>query len=852
MKRLVFFIMVILLSQLAEAKTILYVTNAPTDTPCSSLPASDLLYCNRMANLGYTVKVINEMHAKDNSSTWNEYVETSDAIFLGSNTANMANKKKFRDAFCGNISSKNKPLFFTSVNNWIFKPDTEGCSIFLNVVNSNFSDNRCNTKAFKVAKSGFITEGLNLDENITIYPSAKAVKFYNTSNEGWIAAECVPLNAPIDFYPVIYADDRNVFWGLDEPSSFSNVTWEIFERTVLNLMNDTNWTMSALVLPSLATINQEVLIVANITQIGKPVKGNVNFTADDLSGSMSYDGFWKSKINFTKIKTYDLNITAYSKSLRGYLSLPVSVGNLLVNITSGGFKPNSNYFINSTVSGATRASYRILNPLNYSLMLEGNLNCSENICSGNVDNMPDTNSLLLEVTAVGDGIGGTWKLIPKEIVSTDKNVYKPGNTIKIDFFSLNPLTKVNFTILRPDKSKEIPSPLPMDMITSTYWSKNYTLSTASLNGTYIITVKTPFGDYNKTVDVIAWNPFAYLNKNTFEIFENLVLTVGTAESYSNSLDINISAEITTPEKSSVALGETSIKGNSLYNFSYLIPKGYPTGLSTIKISFKDSNNRSYTLNLNFSTNMTTLEPSLFVTPSTILVTSVPGYTIEKTITIENTAKMDATNILKNVSGIEMTLTAPSSLKAGDKTQARILINTYGMSEGTYTGYINLYSQVGDAEIVIMLDLVGDFALKASEKYAELSLIENNITYLEKLWSNTTNAMVLLNETKDILNETIREYQKGNYEIAKTKFEEASNKFTELETEVNNLYENLPDNSYIIWDFALAIVIVIIIITAFKIKGRRKRQKIKKAVKAEPKKEEIFFEPKGGEYRTEYY
>jgi hypothetical protein len=844
--------MIILLSQLAEAKTILYVTNAPTDTPCSSLPASDSLYCNRMANLGYTVKVINEMHAKDNTSTWNEYVETSDAIFLGSDTTDMANKKKFRDAFCGNISSKNKPLFFTSVNNWILEPDTKGCSIFLNVVSANFSDNRCKTKAFKVAKSGFITEGLNLDENITIYPSIKNVKFYNTSDGGWIAAECVPPNAPIDFYPVIYADDRNVFWGLDEPSSFSNVTWEIFERTVLNLMNDTNWTMSALVLPSLATINQQVFIVANVTQLGKPIKGNVNFTADDLSGSMVYDGFWKALINFTKIKTYDLNITAYSKSLRGFISLPVSVGNLLVNITSGGFRPNSVYFVNSTVSGANRASYRILNPLNYSLILEGNLECSGNICSGNIDSMPDFNSLLLEVTAVGDGIGGTIKLISKEIVSTDKSIYKPGDTIKIDFFSLNPSAKVNFTILRPDKTLEIPKPLPMDMITSTYWSKNYTLSTASPNGTYIITVKTPSGDYNKTVDVVAWNPFAYMNKNTFEIFENLILTVGTAESYSNNLDINVSAEITTPEKYSVFLGEVSIKGNSLYNFSYLIPKDYPSGMSTIKISFKDSNNRSHVLNLNFSTNMTTREPSLFVTPSTIFVTTVPGYTVESNITIENTATIDATNILKNVSGIEMTLIAPSSLKAGDKTQARILINTYDMSEGTHTGYVNLYSQIGDAEIVVILDLVGDFELKASEKYAELSSIENNITYLEKLWSNTTNAKILLNEAKDILNETIIEYRKGNYVIAKSKFEEALDKFTELETEVNTLYEGLPDNSYIIWDFALAIVIVIIIITIFKIKGRRKKQKMKKAAKEEPKKEEIFFEPKGGEYRTEYY
>jgi len=844
--------MIVLLSQLAEAKAILYVTNAATDTPCSGLSSSDSLYCNRMANLGYTVRVINEMHAKDNSSTWNEYASDADAIFLGSDTSDMANKKKFRNAFCGNISSKGKPLFFTSVNNWIQKPDTEGCSIFLNVVSSNFSDNRCNSKAFKVTKEGFITEGLNLDENITIYSSARAVKFYNISDEGWISAECVPTNASIDFYPVIYADNRNVFWGLDDPSGFSNVTWEIFERTVLNFMNDSNWTMSALILPKIATINQPVLIVANITQNGKPVAGVVNFSADGLSGGMTYDGLWKSLINFTEIKTYDLNITAYSKSLRGYISLPVTVGSLFINITSGGFKPNSNYFINSTVSGANQASYRILNPLNYSVMLEGNLNCSENICSGNIDSMPDFNSLFLEVTASGNGVGGAFKLIPKEIVSTDKNVYRPGETIKIDFFSLNPSAKVNFTILRPDKTKEMPTPLPMDMITPTHWSKNYTLSSASLNGTYIITVKTPVVDYNKSIDVVAWNPFAYLNKNMFEIFENLVLTVGTAESYSSALDIDISAEITTPDKISIPLGEISIKGNSLYNFSYLIPKEYPSGISTIKISFKDSNNRSYVQNLNFSSNMTAQVPSLFVSPSTFLVTTVPGYTIDKNITIENTATIDATNILKNVSGIDMTLTAPSSLKAGSKAQGRILINTYGMSEGTYTGRINLYSQVGDAEIVVNLELVGDFALMASEKYSELSSIENNITYLEKLWSNTTNAKILLNETKDILNETIREYQKGNYELAKAKFEEASDKFTELETEVNNLYDNLPDNSYIIWDFAVAIVIVIIIITAFKIKGRRKKQKIKKAVKEEPKKEEIFFEPKGGEYRTEYY
>lgn len=853
MKRLVFFIILILFSQLAEAKTILYVTNAPTDTPCSGLQASDLLYCNRMANLSYNIKVINEMHAKDNSSTWNDYADNSDVIFLGSNTADMANKKKFRDAFCGNISSKNKPLFTTSLNNWISKPDTEGCSIFLNIVSSNFSDNRCNTKAFKVAKEGFITEGLVLGENVTIYPSAKAVKFYNTTNEGWIAAECIPLNASIDFYPVLYADNMNVFWGLDDASSFSPITWEIFERTVLNLMGDTNWSISAFVLPSSATVNQDAFIIANITQLGKPINGTVNFTADDITGAMSYDGLWKSKIKFSKSKLYDLNIAAYSKSLRGYLSLPVNAGDLVVYINSGSFRPNSNYTINASISGATRASYRILNPLNYSLILEGNLDCVNYTCIGNVESMPDMNSLLLEVTASGSSVGGALKLIYKETLSTDKKIYNPGDTIRIDFFSLTPMTNVNFTIIRPDNTKETPSPIPMNMISSSYWSKNYTLGSASSNGTYIINLKTAFGDFNKSIDVIAWKSFAYLNKNAFNVFENLILAVGTAETYSNNLSIGVSAEIITPIAGNVSLGETVIKGNNIYNFSYMIPKEYPSGTSTIKINFKDSLNRSSKLYLSFSTNLTALEPSLFVSPSTILITTIPGYTLERTITLENNANINVTNILTNVTGMEsLKVTVPSSILAGSKAEAKIRINTNVLSEGTYTGYINFYSQAGDAEVIVIIDIVGDFASDATEKYSELSSIDNNITYLGKLWVNTTNAMILLNETKDILNETIREYENENYEIAKSKFEEALAKFTELESEVNKLYSELPDNSYIIWYFALAITIVIITITAIKIKGRRKKQKMKKAAKEEPKKEEVFFEPKGGEYRTEYY
>ena len=845
--------MFVLLSQLAEAKTILYVANSSTDTPCSTLQTADSLYCTRLANLGYDVKVINELHARDSSSTWNEYADSSDMIFLGSNILDMAKINKSRNAFCGNVSSKNKPLFTAFVNTWRSTPDIEGCAFYLNLVSSNFSDNKCSTKTFKIAKSGFITEGFDVDENLTIYPSPKVAKIYDVSNGGWITAECIPPNSSIDFYPVLYTSSNGVFWGLDEPSSFSNNTWGIFDRTILNLLNDTNWQVNASALPSVASINQDILIIANITQIGKPIVGTVNYTVDSSTGSMNYDGFWKSILRFAEARQYNLNITAYSKSLRGYFNLPISVGNLMVNIISGNFKPNSNYVVSANIQGATQAYYRILNPSDYSVLINGNLNCANDICNGTIDSMPDTNSLLLEVTASGSSVGGNLKTITKETLATDKNVYKPGDVISVDFFSSETLNQVNLTIIRPDGTNEI-SQLPMSLISANHWNKNYSLGTSSYNGTWIIKVKTNKGDYNKSIDVIAWNPFAYLNKNVFNVFENLVLTAGTTNAYSSNLDINVLADVTEPDGSKLSIGNSTMKGNSNYNFYYLIPKGYPSGLSTIKISFKDSDNRSSNLYLNFSTNITLLQPSLFVTPSTIAVTTIPGRLIEETVSLENIAQINATNIFTNVSGLNIAIEGPSFLEATKKADFKLKINTYGLSEGTYAGNVNFYSQVGEGEVSVSLEILGDIASQASQKYSEITLLENNLTYLSKMWINTTDASRLLNETKNILNETILDYNNENYAGAKATFEEASSKVTELETTVSNLYTKLPDYSFIVWDFAAAVVVIIITITIIKIKGRRKKVKAKKkkVPKEEPPKEEVYFEPKGGEYRTEYY
>lgn len=854
MRKLMFLMALLLFVQLAESKTILYVANTSTDSSCNAMQSSDSLYCSRLLSLGYNVKVINELHVKDNTTTWNEYADASDMIFLGNNNFGMANKTRFQNIFCGNISSKNKPLFFTYVNTWTNNKTTEGCAFYppINLVTANFSDNKCSTKAFKIAKAGFITEGFNIGDNITIYPSPKVVKFYNPSNGGWISAECVPPNGSIDFYPVLFANDKGVFWGLDEPSSFSPLTWDIFDRTILYFLNDTVWSISAFALPSVASVDQDIFIFATVTQSNKTVTGIVNYTVDELKGNMNYEnGLWKSNIRLSEARQHNIILTAYSKTLRGVFSLPIIVGDLVLNITSGNFKPNSRYVVSARIPGATSASYRILNPYNYSVLLTGALSCENDNCAGVVESMPDAVNLLLEVTTPN---GGTLKAISKESISTDKNFYKPGEVVRVDFFTTDPVTKVNLTIIRPDGTKETPSPLFMDKISANFWNKNYTLGTNSYNGTYIINVKTANGEYTKNISVIAWNPFAYLNKNVLNVFESFVLTIGTTEAYSSNLDIYVSTEITRPDGNITALESFTVKGNKNYNISYTIPRGYPSGSSRIKINLKDSDNRTSTLYLNFSTDIALLQPSLFVTPSIISITTVQGKTIEKTVTIENTAQVKTNTLISSVSDIDATVNAPSSLEAKEKGEARIIINTGGLSEGPHTGKVNFYSQVGDTEVDVIIEIIGDIAYQASEKYAEISSLENNLTYLAKMWVNTTEALIMLNNTKAMLNETIKEFYKEDYANAKAKFEEASVKVTELETTVSGLYGKMPDYSFIIWDFAAAVIIIIITVAAIKVKGRKKKSKVvkKQIPKEEPKKEEVYFEPKGGEYRTEYY
>jgi hypothetical protein len=866
MRKLLWILIFVIFSQIAEAKTILYITNSSTDSPCSSLSTLDALYCNRLTNLGYTVKALNELNVKQNSTIWNEYVEGSNMIFLGNVNLSMFNKSN--SAFCGNISMKleNRTLFATFASTWLDKAkNIEGCAFYpsIGLVNFNVSDNKCSKKTLKVEKSGFLTEGYSIGDNIDFFSTEKTIRAHNISDGGWFSAECV-IDGIIGYYPVINTSDKGIFWGLDDPSNFTQVAWNVFDKTIINALGYTNWTITAMVIPSMTSINQDTLILSDVRQAGNPVNGTVNFTADGLYGSMAYsEGFWRNKnFRFNEEKQYNLTITAYSQSVfRGSSNTSIIAGSLFVDILTNSYKPNSDFvilaktYLGGTTPQASQAFYNIYSST-YTIISSGTLSCVDNLCSATIPSMPDLGNFILEVTASNTSIGkygGNFKIIGKQPILTDKNVYNPGDTIQINFFPYEAVSQANLTIIRPDGSKETPSPIPMNMLSSTQWNKNYTLGSTIPNGTYIINVKTSTSEYNKSFDVIVWKPYAYLNKNSFYTLESLNLTVGATEVYSANLNISVNIDITDSANNKV-FNVTGLLENNIYKTSYFIPNGYTNGTSIVKIGLKDPYNRSSVLYLNFSVNF--ISPNLFVTPSTISQTTIQGKIIEKNITIDNSANIDTVlfvNVSDSMKNIVTIVSKPETIQPQSKGQMKIKISTASLSERTYTGTIDLQSRIGSAQVSISLEIVGDLYTEADDKLNGLSFIENNITQLASRGANATEASNLLNEIKDILNKVKQDYKNENYLSAKSKLGEAEDKMVQLESEVASLFTNLPDYSYIVWDFAIAVVIVIVLLAIIRYRKKIKRLfKKEQPPKKEEKREEVYFKPKGGEYRTEYY
>jgi hypothetical protein len=897
---LVFLIVILSFIQpVFAAKSVVYVTRAPTDTSCAGLETvsgtQDKLYCSRLQTLGYTVKVVNELLVRDNQEPWPTYADAATLIFLGNVSKSMVNTSEDAGAFCGNVKTKffatpRKGLLSTFYDTWNNTTGKiMGCSFQLgNYYQWPYTDNQCNKKTFRIlSNNSYHTEDFNSDQNYDLYTTAHTVKLLGKVNPGevgveYLPADCPTFDAEAGFYPVIdyYAIDyypysKVAFWGLDNPSDFSSNAWTMFDKIIASVIGDDNWNITPIIYPTVATKNSPIWIIANISEGPRIVSNNlataVYFTDGVTNGNLSFENnLWKNlTVNFDTLGLKNLQFSTYSKSgLRNSTTKGLYVGNWSVEIVPDSYSPGSDFIIFARFwSGTdpvilTGASYNIVNLTDYSIIETGSLGCSNNECSVVKTNMPDWGDFSLVVFSMGSGTssGGSIKTITKgappstATLTTDKDVYHPGDIMRIYLTTEKVTNAANLTIYRPDITVNIGS---MTKINNTYYNKNYTLGAGDPSGNYILNVKYDGSEINKTVSVDAWDYIVNLNKNNFKKGDTLNITVITSNVTSPSLNFTIKATAFDSLGNATNVGTGRTIGNNTTSITWNIPSSISTGFYNLTIFLNDSYNRNSTTNMSFTVtqNATT---GIVLYPSLFSIVTATDKTISKSFLIQNLGNSEITvddvNISSDLSDIIAITSQPSSIPATSNGTVSFTISTLNLDTVTYTGEMLVDTTGGNATLDLSIDVVGDLAAEADDRIAELQSLLPNITDLQRKGKNTTTVKNLYNNTLDLLDQVKTEHNNENYEDARNDLDTAVSNIASVRSQITALATAKTESRLgtIIWIVAIVVIVVIVGFTAYvyrdKIRGLfRKKQPTQEE-------QQQYYYPQYGEegYRTEYY
>ncbi len=357
-------VLLLALPMIAEAKNIVYITAADTESPCSSLKSPDKDFCSRLSSLNYTVTVLNEQQVVAGTPIANSYLSSADMVFIGTTSTDLSNSSKpQRNFFCNNITSQKKPAFLTMGSVTVNKTvGIEGC--FIDYSPFPHKSNSCLKKSLKVEAEGFVTKGLgNVMEAYTKNGRVRIALGTDSPDISWLTAECSNPDIPVAFYDVVSSKStgkgRLLFWGLEEAALYTNSTWELFDRAVLYTMDDHLLKIEVSTFPSRITAGKEFwLLLKARDRLGNEVKaGKFSFSLAGTETLLSYDsiiGSWALKgIKLTKNET--LNITAGDTNFL----YNVTVGNIKVDILTSSYRPGS-ITILANSSYPAELSYRIL------------------------------------------------------------------------------------------------------------------------------------------------------------------------------------------------------------------------------------------------------------------------------------------------------------------------------------------------------------------------------------------------------------------------------------------------------------------------------------------------------------
>lgn len=232
---------ILLIVQGIYAADIVYISQTSA-TSCDNYGPNDKAYCTQLENLGYELKYISETAVNAQSSIWTDIWNPSitpdppKVIFLGDITESKAGSVEF----CDLIDNTGKIIFSTGVNNF-YNATFKGCVFREEYFDSVGTKNSCESGTLKVITGSYITGDLPVGENedldnILYVDGNKPGVLYVTKLGGHIRYQCTP-NTITDIFTVLDLNDDAVYWGLDNPISYTEATWGVFDRTVQQILS---------------------------------------------------------------------------------------------------------------------------------------------------------------------------------------------------------------------------------------------------------------------------------------------------------------------------------------------------------------------------------------------------------------------------------------------------------------------------------------------------------------------------------------------------------------------------------------------------------------------------------------
>ena len=346
---------------------------------------------------------------------------------------------------------------------------------------------------------------------------------------------------------------------------------------------------------------------------------------------------------------------------------------------------------------AFRLHFKIWNKTDYTVINSGSVsdNCTGSICEETIST-GKWGTVILEVTSINSTtFGGSYKILsplgaPNFTINTDKSVYRPGETVNVNVYTVGITNSLNMSIIDSNGGTLLSnSNMTKNSTNETHWYSSYTLGDAANNGTYVIRASADGGTPstgNKTFDVLAWRIAATLDRTVYNAGKNVTINVSTSEVHT-SLNFTIKIDISDPDDDVVHVTTNGkIVNNDTYSTTYQLPENATGGQYDVLIFINDTKGRTYNTTKKFTIGNTSM---LSVTPSSWSVSTEKGGYFNQTFKVKNIGEDTLYNFTIYTGGdlsdyIDTTEKNISDLQSGESSSfiAYMTLNQVGNRTGS--------------------------------------------------------------------------------------------------------------------------------------------------------------------------